>query len=317
MNNYKTMSSDEVEFVAKTMTSLFLAKSNFNINNLPTVYEMLENMETDDILKCMQIANKETANIYNDFIEKTDNLISIQNVIRENVLNQFKEDTFISEEQKQNFISSIERNSFFNSEHIENIYNGYVTRYERAFKKMVNNIVDEITTESNVESIKETKVDDSEEINTDTSSISDEENVREQMSLFAPREEELANKICDIFNSFDTKYQNTFEINNVELQKWEHIKSKKRNLSIILTSSLIGEFADRDNSFTYFNSDKTDKEFASKFERLDFNEKLDVFSEIIIRYDNETYFNEKTLVLSLDSKLSGYDIAKQIQNFKN
>lgn len=216
-------------------------------------------METDDILKCMQIANKETANIYNDFIEKTDNLISIQNVIRENVLNQFKEDTFISEEQKQNFISSIERNSFFNSEHIENIYNGYVTRYERAFKKMVNNIVDEITTESNVESIKETKVDDSEEINTDTSSISDEENVREQMSLFAPREEELANKICDIFNSFDTKYQNTFEINNVELQKWEHIKSKKRNLSIILTSSLIGEFADRDNSFTYFNSDKTDE----------------------------------------------------------
>ena len=65
------------------------------------------------------------------------------------------------------------------------------------------------------------------------------------------------------------------------------------------------------------NCDKTDKEFASKFERLDFNEKLDVFSEIIIRYDNETYFNEKTLVLSLDSKLSGYDIAKQIQNFKN
>ena len=45
------------------------------------------------------------------------------------------------------------------------------------------------------------------------------------------------------------------------------------------------------------NCDKTDKEFASKFERLD--------------------FNEKTLVLSLDSKLSGYDIAKQIQNFKN
>ena len=27
----------------------------------------------------------------------------------------------------------------------------------------------------------------------------------EQMSLFTPREEELASKICDIFNSFDTK----------------------------------------------------------------------------------------------------------------
>lgn len=42
----------------------------------------------------------------------------------------------------------------------------------------------------------------------------------EQMSLFAPREEELANKICDIFNSFDTKYQNTFEVHNVELQNF-------------------------------------------------------------------------------------------------
>ena len=41
------------------------------------------------------------------------------------------------------------------------------------------------------------------------------------------------------------------------------------------------------------NCDKTDKEFASKFERLDFNEKLDVFSEHKIRYDNETYFNER------------------------
>ena len=78
----------------------------------------------------------------------------------------------------------------------------------------------------------------------------------EQMSLFAPREEELANKICDIFNSFDTKYQNTFEIRNVELQVWEHIKSNKRNLSILLSSPLadMGE-----NAFSYFNSDKTDE----------------------------------------------------------
>ena len=28
-------------------------------------------------------------------------------------------------------------------------------------------------------------------------------------------------------------------------------------------------------------------------EKLDYNEKLDVFSEIIIRYDNETYFTNK------------------------
>ena len=79
------------------------------------------------------------------------------------------------------------------------------------------------------------------------------------MSLFAPREEELANKICDIFNSFDTKYQNTFEITNVELQAWEHISSNKRNLTILLKSSLIDSISDRENSFTYFNTDKTDE----------------------------------------------------------
>ena len=64
------------------------------------------------------------------------------------------------------------------------------------------------------------------------------------------------------------------------------------------------------------NYNKEDKKLASKFEKLNFNEKLDVFSEIIIRYDNETYFNDKTLVLSLDSKLSGYDIALLICKLK-
>ena len=64
----------------------------------------------------------------------------------------------------------------------------------------------------------------------------------------------------------------------------------------------------------YFNNEE--KEIASKFEKLNFNEKLDVFSEVIIRYDNETYFKEKTLVISLGSSLGGFDIANQIQNFK-
>ena len=64
------------------------------------------------------------------------------------------------------------------------------------------------------------------------------------------------------------------------------------------------------------NYNKEDKKLASKFEKINFNEKLDVFSEIIIRYDNETYFNHKTLVLSLDSKLSGYDIALLLGKLK-
>lgn len=63
--------------------------------------------------------------------------------------------------------------------------------------------------------------------------------------------------------------------------------------------------------------DKEDKKIDSQFEKLDFNEKLDVFSEIIIRYDNETYFDKKITILSFDSKSSGFDIAKMIKNYKN
>lgn len=63
--------------------------------------------------------------------------------------------------------------------------------------------------------------------------------------------------------------------------------------------------------------DKDDKEVISKFEKLNFNEKLDIFSEIIIRYDNETYFDEKITNLTFDSKLNGFDIANMIKSFKS
>ena len=60
-----------------------------------------------------------------------------------------------------------------------------------------------------------------------------------------------------------------------------------------------------------------DKKIDSQFEKLDFNEKLDVFSEIIIRYDNETYFDDKITIISFHSKSSGFDIANMIKNYKN
>ncbi len=247
MNDYTTMTADEVEFIAKTMTSLFLAKANFNIYNLPSSYELLDEIvDTDDILKCMQIANKETAILYNDFMEKATSLENIQNYIQTNVLFQFKDDKILNGEEKQNFLSGIEVNTPFDNKILEKIYDGYVNRYEHTFKKKIDKTL-EIEKEEipQVEEVKET--------------ISDSKDNVEQMSLFAPREEELANKICDIFNSFDTKYQNTFEITNVELQAWEHISSNKRNLTILLKSSLIDSISDRENSFTYFNTDKTDE----------------------------------------------------------
>ena len=61
--------------------------------------------------------------------------------------------------------------------------------------------------------------------------------------------------------------------------------------------------------------DKDDEEVISKFERLNFNEKLDIFSEIVIRYDNETYFDGK--IKTFDSKLNGFDIANMIKSFKS
>ena len=59
--------------------------------------------------------------------------------------------------------------------------------------------------------------------------------------------------------------------------------------------------------------DKDDNEIISKFEKLNFNEKLDVFSEFIISYSNETYFNE---YIKTNLILNGFNIAKLIQNFK-
>ena len=50
---------------------------------------------------------------------------------------------------------------------------------------------------------------------------------------------------------------------------------------------------------------------------LNFNEKLDLFSEIFIRYDNETYFNKKITIINLDSRSNGFDFAKLTQKFKN
>ena len=60
-----------------------------------------------------------------------------------------------------------------------------------------------------------------------------------------------------------------------------------------------------------------DAYLASQFEKLNFNEKLDLFKELFIRYDNDTYFEEKINILSFDSKLSGgFDMAKLIDNYK-
>ena len=49
---------------------------------------------------------------------------------------------------------------------------------------------------------------------------------------------------------------------------------------------------------------------------MDFNKKINVFGKIIIRYDNETYFDKKITMINFYSKMSGFDIAKTIEKFK-
>lgn len=62
--------------------------------------------------------------------------------------------------------------------------------------------------------------------------------------------------------------------------------------------------------------DDLESKLITNFERLSYNEKLDVFSELFIRYDNETYFKEKITMITFDSKRNGFDIAKKIEQFK-
>ena len=259
MKNYKTMSTDEVEFIAKTMTSLFLAKTNFNIYKLPTSYEMLEEMKTDDILKCMQIANKETNIIYNDFVKKATLFEKVQDYIQSNVLAQYKSNELLNEIDKQNFITNIENESKINDKILDYIYNYYNEKYNLKFFKKEIQDANSLRI-SNEEDKKRLYKEENNYFAEDSNNEIVPNNDGKQISLFAPAEEELANKICDIFNSFDTKYKNTFVVNNVELQQWEHIKSKKRNLTILLSSPIV-DFGE--NAFSYFNSDKTDEEILN------------------------------------------------------
>lgn len=267
-NNYINMDEKEVEFIAKTMTSLFLSKSNFNIYSLPSSFEMLKDFDDDTILKCMQIANKETATLYKDFSIDAQKLIHLQSMLKDNIITQYKTDEILSEDDKQNYIETLQNNTGYDYEFLNNIYDNLFNKYSyiqvKREKAILSKAYFRFSTEEKANEFfsgrdleKEFK-----EAEEKEKEILEEEkqlslSTNEQLSLFEPREETLANKICDIFNSFDTKYQNTFSVSKVELKRWEHISSKKRNLSILLTSPLADNFGE--NSFTYFNVDKTDE----------------------------------------------------------
>lgn len=62
--------------------------------------------------------------------------------------------------------------------------------------------------------------------------------------------------------------------------------------------------------------DASDIKLNSLFDKLTYNEKIDVMSELVIRYDNETLFKKlKTMLTFIDEK-DGYEIAREMQEYK-
>lgn len=242
-NNYLDISDEEVELISNIMTSLFLYKANFNIHDFENSYNHIGRIEDEVLLKCMQIANKETNAMYKEFWDNAINLENALNYIQTNILLQYKTKDFIPNSDKQSFLEGLEKSSNLKYEILDNIYNRTIDKYSKYY---------------NIEKENKQNIIIKQEAKSDVSDL-------EQLSLFESREDELAHKICDVFNSFDTKYKDTFSVSNVELQAWEHISSKKRNLTIILKSSLIDGISDRENSFTYFNEDKTDERKLNEY----------------------------------------------------
>ena len=81
---------------------------------------------------------------------------------------------------------------------------------------------------------------------------------KSQLSLFATKEQEFADRMLELLNELSegTIWEDSFYIKKVELEKWNHIKSNKRHLTILLDSKNITNY---DTNFTYFNTDKTNE----------------------------------------------------------
>lgn len=89
------------------------------------------------------------------------------------------------------------------------------------------------------------------------------------------------------------------------------------NLMLYNSISEINKLYEKDGNVMGFDYSKEEIEIISCFEKLAFNEKLDVIAELIIRYDNETYLKKCKSNASFDNNRSGFEIAKSIMNYKN
>ena len=138
--------------------------------------------------------------------------------------------------------------------------------------------------------------------------------------LFCEYEElKLEEKICSliyIFNSFGNNQINSLnEYNPDKLDSDVDIF----NLNILgFPNDLIDMIIDYLKYLLKHKKIKSENrnKFLSRYEKLNFVEKIDVITEIIIRMDNETLIDDVWFP-RLDSDLSGFDIALIIKEYKN
>lgn len=100
----------------------------------------------------------------------------------------------------------------------------------------------------------------------------------------------MSNNACSVFLAYNVMLYNVLtETNNVYLDD----------------TNVIG-----------LEYNEAESKLISKFEKLTYNEKLDVFKELFITYDNNTYFESDINIMTFNSNMSGFDIAKEIDQFK-
>ncbi len=149
-------------------------------------------------------------------------------------------------------------------------------------------------------------------------------NSNEQLSLFATKEQEFADRIVEEFNKLDTKYKDTFYIDKIELAKWDHISSKKRNLTVVIKSDKCTGY--NETSFTQFNKDKTDEivlresvQTSSLFKYLSKDEDFSIAITPDLLIVHYLKFDDKILDLSVgnDEMLSNVNDSENVAIIDN
>ena len=135
-----------------------------------------------------------------------------------------------------------------------------------------------------------------------------------------------------MFNRLNTNHINSKNETNPDLVEDEDLKiftldliGLDNDFNIIFVNNLIELlnslkeekekiYVDNENIFGIRYSEQ-EKSLLSSFEKLSYNEKLDVIAEIFIRLDNGKLFSKDYDILSLN--VNGYELASLIEKQKN